>query len=202
MLQQLVLLDDAIANFSGDAAANPQYDFFYDHDWDQWIKAANTLKMKAYIATRLVDPSAESSFMAIVNSGNYIASSDDDLQFTWGKNEVQPDTRHPRYSASYTSTGGGDYMAIWLMNEMLNTSDPRMVYYYYRQNENTPGFGGDPDEETLECSLYEPPAHYAGFPYCGLQDGYWGRDHGNDLGIPPNGFLRTLAGVYPAGGSI
>ena len=156
--------------------------------------------MKAYIATRLVDPSAESNFMTIVNSGNYIASSDDDLQFTWGKNEVQPDTRHPRYAASYTSTGGGDYMSIWLMNEMLNTGDPRMVYYFYRQNENTPGFGGDPDEETLECSLYEPPTHYAGFPYCGLQEGYWGRDHGNDNGIPPDGFLRTLAGVYPAGG--
>ena len=31
-------------------------------------------------------------------------------------------------------------------------------------------------------------------------NGYWGRDHGNDNGIPPDGFLRTLAGVYPAGG--
>jgi len=112
------LLDQAIANFGKDAAADPQYDFFYDGDWDQWIKAAN-IKMKAYIATRLVDGSAATNFMAIVNSGNYIASNDDDFQFTWGTNEIQPDTRHPRYEASYTPTGGGRYMSNWLMNEML-----------------------------------------------------------------------------------
>ena len=32
-------------------------------------------------------------------------------------------------------------------------------------------------------------------------NGYWGRDHGNDNGIPPDGFKRTLRGVYPAGGA-
>ena len=34
-----------------------------------------------------------------------------------------------------------------------------------------------------------------------LKDG-GGRDHGNDNGIPPDGFLRTLAEVYPAGGKL
>ncbi len=194
------LLDQAIANFEKDAAADPQYDFFYDSDWDQWIKAANTIKMKAYIATRLVDASAATNFMTIVNSGNYIVSNDDDFQFTWGTNEIQPDTRHPRYEASYTPTGGERYMSNWLMNEMLTSNDPRILYYYYRQNANTPGFGADPNEETLNCSLETAPPHYAGFTFCGLQEGYWGRDHGDDDGIPPDGFLRTLAGVYPAGG--
>ncbi len=195
------LLDAAIANFSGDAAANPQYDFFYDGDWDKWIKAANTLKMKAYITTRLVDGSAVANFNAIVASGNYIASNADDFQFTWGKNEIQPDTRHPRYDASYFSTGGGDYMSNWLMNELLSTDDPRRFYYFYRQNAATPGFGADPNEETLACSLETAPAHYAGYTFCGLDEGYWGRDHGDDDGIPPDGFLRTLVGVYPAGGA-
>ena len=31
--------------------------------------------------------------------------------------------------------------------------------------------------------------------------GYWGRDHGNDEGTPPDNFTRTASGVYPAGGS-
>lgn len=30
--------------------------------------------------------------------------------------------------------------------------------------------------------------------------GYWGRDHVNPEGIPPDGFLRTAWGAYPAGG--
>jgi hypothetical protein len=37
--------------------------------------------------------------------------------------------------------------------------------------------------------------------YCVLPEGYWGRDHGNDEGIPPDGFERTLAGIFPAGGA-
>lgn len=37
-------------------------------------------------------------------------------------------------------------------------------------------------------------------PYCTLPDGYWGRDHLDDDGIPPDNRLRTLWGVYPAGG--
>ena len=30
--------------------------------------------------------------------------------------------------------------------------------------------------------------------------GYWGRDHVDNQGIPPDGFLRSTWGVYPAGG--
>lgn len=197
----IALLDAAIVNFTGDAAADPQYDFYYNNDWAKWVKAANTIKMKALMTTRLVDSDAVNKFNTIVTAGDYISASADDFQFTWGKNEVAPDTRHPRYSGSYTSTGGARYMSNWLMNEMLSTNDPRRFYYFYRQVSATPGFGADPNEETLGCSLLVAPAHYAGFTFCGLPSGYWGRDHGNEEGIPPDGFLRTLAGVYPAGGA-
>jgi len=197
----IALLDEAITNFQSSAAADPQYDFFYDGDWDNWVKAANTLKMKAYMTTRLVDGGALASFNSIVSSGNYISANDEDMVFGYGSNEVQPDTRHPRYAADYTSTGGGRYRSNWLMGMMLDNADPRRNFYFYRQNEDTPGYGGDPDEETLECSLQTQPAHMEGYVWCGLPAGYWGRDHGNDNGIPPDGFLRTLHGVYPAGGT-
>jgi hypothetical protein len=36
--------------------------------------------------------------------------------------------------------------------------------------------------------------------YCNVDSGYWGRDHGNDEGIPPDSFRRTAMGAYPAGG--
>ncbi len=67
----------------------------------------------------------------------------------------------------------------------------------------TPGQDGIPsNEETLSCSLETPPQHYidGGFTFCGLPDGYWGRDHGDSDGIPPDGFLRTTWGVYPVAG--
>ena len=212
----IALLDGAITNFNNDALGDPALDMYYDGDWAAWTKAANTLKMKAYMATRLVDGSAVSKFNAIVASGNYISSNADDMQFQWGTLAVQPDSRHPRYRGSYTSTGGGTYMSNSLMDYMRGGADggydigggvfigdPRLMFYFNRQTSSTPGIGGaTPDEEVLECGLQNAPAHYAGYVFCGNPQGWWGRDHGNDNGIPPDGFLRALAGVYPAGGSI
>lgn len=195
------LVDAAIANFSNPGPAKPENDFFYGGNASKWVKAANTLKMKMLITTRLVNSSAVSTFNSIVSSGNYIASTADDFQFQWGTQEVQPDTRHPRYSNSYTSSGGEDYMSNHQMTYMLNNTDPRIRYFYYRQNELTPGSDTDPSLESLQCSLQTAPEHLANYPFCAVSNGYWGRDHGNNEGIPPDNFLRTLAGVYPAGGS-
>ncbi|NQV77665.1 MAG: SusD/RagB family nutrient-binding outer membrane lipoprotein [Lutibacter sp.] len=207
------LLDAAIANFNGDAAGDPALDLYYGKNWSKWIKAANTIKMKAYLATRLVDASAVSKFNAIVASGDYISDTADDFQFKWGSNELQPDTRHPSYSGSYTPTGGGNYMSNSLMDYMTGKNagaysnplnfDIRTLFYFYRQVSASPGQAGAPaNEETLECSLYTAPLHYTGYTYCAVPKGWWGRDHGNNNGIPPDGFLRALAGVYPAGGSL
>jgi hypothetical protein len=199
----LSLLDQAIANFNGSALGDPEIDFYYDGDWDAWVRASNTLKLRLHL-----NLGNTSAFNSIVSGGNFISSDDDDLQFQWGTNSVQPDTRHPNYGQNYTNQGGGDYSSVWLMNLMDTTDDPRMQYYYYRQVDGTPGsndVNGDPvapNEETLDCSLQSPPAHYVagGFPFCTLDNGFWGRNHGNDSGIPPDGLLRTVGGVYPIAG--
>ena len=216
----LGLLDSAIANFNSEALGEPRWtssvtDPFYDGDWTAWTKAANTLKMNAYMNTRNVDGSSVANFNAIVASGNYIATTADDMQFKWGTLAVQPDSRHPRYRNNYTSTGGGSYMSNSLMDYMRGGpnggysigagefyADPRIMFYYHRQTNPTPGIDGDANEEVLECGLQNAPAHYAGYVFCANPQGWWGRDHGNDNGIPPDGFLRTLAGVYPAGGKL
>ncbi|MDB4582825.1 SusD/RagB family nutrient-binding outer membrane lipoprotein [Draconibacterium sp.] len=199
----LSLLDDAIANFQADAAVLPAIDLYYNNDYEKWIKAANTLKMRLYLQRRLVDQNAISSINSIISSGNYISSTDDDFQFEWpATSPTGPDTRHPRYGINYTPTGGNDYMSNWMMNLMMTTSDPRIRYYYYRQTPAVPGAEIDPDEQLLQCSLQSPPAHYVagGFTFCFLNNGYWGRDHGDTDGIPPDGLVRTTFGVYPAGG--
>ncbi len=198
----LMLLDDAIANFEREPLVEPANDFYYDGNWGNWIKAANTLKMKIYLQRRLVDPSAIDSFNAIVSSEEYIDDTSEDFQFQWGTNPVQPDVRHPRYADNYTPSGGADYLPNWLMNYMSINEDPRIRYYFYRQVNAVPGQEIAPNEETIACSLEPTPAHYidGGFTFCTLPNGYWGRDHGQNAGIPPDGFTRTIYGVYPSGG--
>ncbi|WP_419213875.1 SusD/RagB family nutrient-binding outer membrane lipoprotein [Maribacter sp. X9] len=210
------LLDAAIGNFTTtDNTADPSIDYFYDGDWDTWVKLANSLKLKIYAQSRLVDSGAIAAFNSIIDSGDYITSVDEDFQFTWGTSVVNPDSRHPKYGDNYTPQGSENYMSNWLMNYMDNSkkdngidtyedSDPRIRYYYYRQSETTPGAidSDGPNQQTLSCSVEAPPAHYegTGFTFCYLPNGYWGRDHGDDDGTPPDGQLKTTFGVYPAGG--
>tara|TARA_R110002051_G_scaffold271185_1_gene331545 strand:- start:3419 stop:5110 length:1692 start_codon:yes stop_codon:yes gene_type:complete len=212
----LALLDQAIANFTTtDNAAGPGNDYFYGGNWTNWVKAANSIKLKIYAQSRLVDSGAITAFNNIITSGNYITSTSEDFQFSWGTNVVNPDARHPKYANNYTPQGAEDYLSNWMMNYMDNSkkdngvaiyesADPRIRYYYYRQSETTPGAADSsgPNQQTLSCSVEPVPPHYAagGFTFCNLPNGYWGRDHGDDDGTPPDGQLRTTYGVYPAGG--
>ena len=200
-------LESAISDFNSGGPV-PSNDYYYQGDADKWIKAANSLKKKA-----LLNLGDFSNYNSITN---YIVNPSDDFQFVWGTSPATPDTRHPLYRSNYTSTGGGEYMSNWLMFNMINghagNTDPRINYYFYRQVDNTPGFDSSADEEVLECGLpgyYVPPQlRGSDTPFCAPTNstskpanGYWGRDHGNDNGIPPDGFKRTLRGIYPAGGA-
>jgi len=207
----LALLDDAIANFGrddDDVLASPSNDLFYGGNWQNWIKAANSIKMKIYVTTRRVDENAGTAFDEIVSSGNYIDESSEDFQFPWGTSFNNPDARHPNYVTSYTPSGVDvGYMSNWLMDYMLNgkkndnaafdDADPRMKYYFYRQTAFVP----QNNPNLINCVEETAPKHYKDSdPFCSLASGYWGRDHGDDDGIPPDGQLRTAFGVYPTGG--
>jgi len=203
----IALLDSAVADFNAGSLAGSSIDFYYNGNSSKWIKAANSIKKKA-----LLNTGDTAGYNAI---SNYISTAADDFEFQWGVNQATPDTRHPLYRNNYTNTGGGEYQSNWLMFNMINghagNTDPRITYYYYRQVSETPGFDSAGNEEVLECGLagYYVPPQLRGddTPFCAPTNsatkpasGYWGRDHGNDNGTPPDGFLRTLRGTYPAGG--
>ncbi len=208
------LLDSAILILEGTNAARPT-DNFYDGDPDKWITLAKTLKLKAAVSTRLVNGSAASEVAAILNDGDIIDDIDEDFQFNYSSNRVNPDSRHPFYGGSY-EVSDGDYMStyyMWLLrSEKLDANgnavvDPRIRYYFYRQTENS----AESDVNNYSCHFSnmpdqaEKPAHYNDvdprMPYCiASADGYWGRDHLNNEGIPPDGPLRTVYGLYPGGG--
>ena len=206
----LELLDEAIANFEAESPSHA-WDPYYNNNYDNWIKVANTLKMKAYIQTRLVDNNAIASFQQIVNSGNYIAANNESFVFNFGTEALEPDSRHPGYAAAYQSTGTAGYPSTWLMDLMKNEKsipDPRIRYYFYRQRAALPT---NPNQqfELIRCAVEPIPAHYAavgavycypGYPNAADAEGYWGRDHGNREGLPPDGRLKTARGLYPVGG--
>jgi hypothetical protein len=191
------LLDEAQALLSTAPLTQGATDFFYDGDTAKWIKLINTIRLRSYFVT-----GDTAAFNAIIAGNNFISSNADDFQFQYGKRELAPDTRHPDYGADYTPAGANIYQSNWTMETMLNLDDPRIRYYFYRQESTTPGADAPDSEEFLACSLVVPPQHYidGGFTYCSVPNGYWGRSHGNDEGTPPDGFKRTASGVYPAGG--
>jgi len=195
------LLSEAEALLASGPSTQGATDMFYGGDTSKWIRVINSIRLRSYKNT-----GNKAAFDAIVAGGNYIVSADDDFQLGYGTSELQPSDRHPDFEAGYTNTGVGPYQSNWLMDLMLQNNDPRIRYYFYRQANGVPGaidvdgLAVPPNEETISCSLFVPPPHYAGFVYCSVDNGYWGRSHGNDEGGPPDGFLKAAPGVYPAAG--
>ncbi|PIQ47394.1 MAG: SusD/RagB family nutrient-binding outer membrane lipoprotein, partial [Cytophagales bacterium CG12_big_fil_rev_8_21_14_0_65_40_12] len=181
-----------------------------------WITFAKTLKLRAALTTKLVAAAEATSIInSIVSGGDFIDTAAEDFQFSYGTTRVNPNSRHPLYNNSY-ETNDGDYMSnyyMWLLRADKEDAgvpvvDPRIRYYFYRQVENAEiqsstthscHFSNTPDQNAK-------PAWYTAIdprlPYCIAfpGDGYWGRDHLNNEGIPPDGNIRTIYGLYPAGG--
>lgn len=201
-------LDSALIDLGKDPLAFPASDpYFGDLDNDDqvaaWARVANTLKAKI-----LFQRGDLSGALNILNNEDVIDAEGEEWVFRYSTNATNPDSRHPKFTNNYLN-GAGEYMANYYMNELWqdkSAADPRIRYYLYRQVSEPTA-----DVNELECINNPPPAHYQGSsgngvgtndPFCEDWNdvGYWGRDHGNDDGIPPDNFLRTTFGVYPAGG--
>jgi len=197
------LLIDAIANFDLDEVNLPTNDVYYNGDESKWKKLANTLRLKLYLQTRLVDSNATSVINGLISDGDLILDTADDFQFQYSTSAAAPDSRHPFFEKTYSGTGPSSdfYMANYYMDLLENgqpTSDPRTRYYFYRQ---VGDFSGA-NVVTNDCVTQNRPAWYsADEVYCTVGDGFWGRDHLNPDGIPPDQQFRAMFGVYPVGGA-
>lgn len=196
------LLNEALSQFDREELTGASGDLFYGGNESQWIKFVNTLKLKLYTQSRLVDSSVGDKINALIDEGNLILDSGDDFQFNYSTADANPDSRHPIFGRNFNVAADvADYMSnsyMVRMKDEYNSSDPRTRYYFYRQSLN---FTEDPNEN--ECITIARPAHYSPSDvFCNPGDGYWGRDHADDDGIPPDGGLRTTWGVYPIGGLV
>ncbi len=221
------LLDSAIADLGNtSAAAAPKVDLYYGGSAAKWITLANTLKLKFYMQTRLVDASAKAKIQTLLTANNLINAAGNDFVFQYGKS-LSPDSRHPDYAGDYNNNGGGGYLSnyfIWKVasekytgnvtgvssaSVAATTGDPRLRYYFYRQS--TSNNYSWANESSCPCILKSQygsatyPVWYPSVPdqtpYCVVGGrGYMGRDHGDNSGGPPDGAYKTQHGIYPAGG--
>ena len=195
-----ILLNEAIASFNQEELNGAPNDLFYGGDETKWIAFANTLKLKLYIQTRLVDASVGAKINTLVDEGNIILNTEDDFQFNYSSTDANPDSRHPFFGRNFdVAADVDDYMSNSYMVRVKDdypSGDPRARYYFYRQSLD---FTVDPNEN--ECITISRPTHYSSSDtFCDPGNGYWGRDHADNDGIPPDGALRTTWGVYPIGG--
>ncbi len=195
----LAKLDEAIADLAKEAQATPSNDMFYDGEPEDWTTLANTLKLKIHLNLRLVDASASTAAInGLISDNDLISAPEQNWIFHYSRVTDNPDSRHPYFMYNYLN-GGNTYMAnyfMWTLYEEKAVVDPRIRYYFYRQRTSS-----SEDFQELPCFGTDRPSHYPpAIPYCTLPDGYWGRDHLDDDGIPPDTRSRTLWGVYPGGG--
>jgi hypothetical protein len=196
-------LDSAIAYLQIAPSAAPSNDLFYAGNRTRWITLAKTLKLRAYLTTRLVTPAeSKTAIEALVAENDLIDTQAEEFVFRYSTLQENPVSRHPKYVNTYRNTGtlGGLYVGtyfMYLLTQEKALIDPRTRYYLYRQRTNSGGWDG----QQLPCGVLPRPAHYpADMPFCILPGGFWGRDHGNNDGIPQDTDKRTVYGVYPAGG--
>ena len=145
-------LDTAIANFKDKEAANTHKpranDLFYNGDVEKWIKAANTLKLRILVQSRLAKDEIEgwqSALSALVAEGNFIGDGED-LQFPHSSATTPSDERNQGYVDEYQGGQKGVWISPWLYetmngltwnfkdNPLRGISDPRRSYYWYNQS--------------------------------------------------------------------
>lgn len=215
------LLDEArteLAKTGADAGAALSRDIYYGGNRTKWNALANTLELKAWLNLSMVSArKAEADGrIATLLTSDLVDTEAENFTYKYGTTTV-PVSRHPLYRKYYDPTPGqaSGYIANYFLYELYQgktdpadpaiiVQDPRWRYYFYRQvGSIAQALAIDP--KSLGCAPGAPPDHYVGGGvkmFCVFDPGFYGRDHGDGFGIPPDGPVLTAAGVYPAGGKI
>jgi hypothetical protein len=206
-------------------------DIFYGGDRTKWNALANTIALKAWINISMIPSrTAEANgkiagyidmATGVVKTGaasDLVDTPAENFVYKYGTATVPSGSRHPWYDQYYGTTAGtaGGYFNNYYMHEAFGkwdpadpnnvnkvVQDPRWRYYFYRQIGSTDFHEAAFDPKALACAA--TPIHYqawGGNVYCAFQPGFFGRDHGDASGTPPDGAAITAAGAYPAGGRV
>ena len=144
-------LNAAITNFNDEKAANANApadnDLFFKGDVKKWIKAANTLKLKLLVQSRLAKSQVKdwkSELDALLAGDNFLADGED-LQFPHSTAMTPADERNSGYVDEYQGGQKTVYISPWFYecmsgntynwkdNPFVRIKDPRIPYYFYNQ---------------------------------------------------------------------
>lgn len=208
----LKLVDDGLANLAKGSGVAVTGDLIYGGSVPNWTAFGKSLRLKLLMTSRLGTADAKAKIDAAIKAGGFLTS---DFRFVFSKTPTS--LRHPWYTGAYT--GGefdGSYVNHQLMTEMLKDGDPRFPFYFKRQGVKALNPNDATDRGTIpspcevgyiylrdaaywESLLRKPKADFKKADTT-FMIGLFGRDRGDAAGIPADGALRTLPGVYPAGG--
>jgi hypothetical protein len=205
----ITLLDEAIALLGQTVAsgAGLSRDIYYGGDKVKWTALANTLKLKAYLNLSL-NSSTRADVTAKINdllTKDLIDTDAEEFTYKYGTADIPARSRHPQYRDMYKPQAGDadtyvNNSFMWNAYKQKGVEDPRWRYYFYRQVGSI-AKALDDDPESVPCVFTPPPAHFGpNDVFCSFDPGFFGRDHGNNDGIPPDTRAKTCVGVYPAGG--
>lgn len=208
------LCDEAVANLSK-SSANPlaaSADFMYAGSTVKWIKFAKSVKIRLLLNSRKGRATGNADLNAAIAAGGYITAAADDFTFSYST-ASSPEGRHPWFRSAYLADNGFSYPSHQLMEEMIFNKDPRLDFYFYRQTSVILDPSNPSDRGTIPYGgtyLVQKPAFLAKWKTVFGADpttadkayiaGFFGRDRGDNTGVPQDGPLRTAPGCYPAGG--
>jgi len=141
--QLIKLIDEGIADIKNTApnASKPANDdYIYKGNTTNWIKAANTLKLKLYTQVRLVQDVKAQVAALLASPTTLINSQAESFMLPYGPYGTTDD-RHPAYGDYNATQRGSQLFSPWLYeimkgrntNILTGIADPRIPYYIYNQ---------------------------------------------------------------------
>ena len=145
--QLIKLIDEGVADINNTAtnASKPSGDdYIYKGNTANWIKAANTIKLKLYTQVRLVQNVQTQVTALLAVPATLINSQAESFMLPYGPNSATDD-RHPAYGDYNATQRGGQLFSPWLYEIMKGRNgdildgnpDPRVPYYIYNQKTAT-----------------------------------------------------------------
>ncbi len=201
------LLDEAIVDLAKTPIAGMSRDVFYASNRTRWTAAANTFKLKAYMNLRLSNSATAKAEIEKLLAADLIDTDAEEFTYKYGTSDVPQRSRNPRYRDMYQPNAGlaNGYLGNYFMINAYKgkgVEDPRWRYYFYRQVGSLAKAVQD-EPETVTCRFQPRPEFIsASQGWCAFDPGFFGRDHGNGDGAPPDTRAVTTFGVYPYGGRV
>ncbi|MBC8152120.1 MAG: SusD/RagB family nutrient-binding outer membrane lipoprotein [Bacteroidetes bacterium] len=212
----LKLCDQSVAEFTKPQAVAVSGDFINGGNAVSWTRLAKTIKLRLLLNSRKGRATGNADLKAAFAAGGYITTAAQNFSYQYSSQISPQDDRHPWFRGPYTNQGDPNYASHQLMGEMILNKDPRLPLYFYRQATRTLNPNDPTDRGTIPFGgTYLPLrpsflAEYKRVFYEDKQDptaaditylaGFFGRDRGDNTGVPADGALRTAPGAYPAGG--